>query len=43
MLRFFQPEPKRVDLVFVANASAAIKLMVDCMLYVAQAKGRHVL
>ena len=31
MLKFFKADPNHFDLIFVANATAAIKLVVDCM------------
>lgn len=31
-LRFFKADPERFDLIFVANATAAIKMVMDCML-----------
>ena len=30
-LRFFKADPEHFDLIFVANATAAIKLVMDCL------------
>ena len=38
-LRFFKADPDHFDLVFVANATAAIKLVADCVLDYSNSKG----
>lgn len=40
-LRFFKADPDHFDLIFVANATAAIKLAMDCMLDYSQGKGHE--
>lgn len=38
-LDFFKADPEKFDLIFVANATAAIKLVADCMSDYSQSKG----
>lgn len=38
-LRFFQADPEHFDMIFVANATAAIKLVMDCVFDYSQQEG----